>query len=227
MRADFFYPFSPVTFIAMPLGSLFRHCDTPARYGERIQSLTQAHFNAAAHEIELNSLRVEELRSCLADAVAAFPHMGATTGSTLLDPSNFRKASVFKHAGFYFAAFVEHAPIVEAPFPASTDPYLLTFPNIANTMFAFSMVRQYLLGQLMARPTPLPPVELKNALNPSQHSYMDYLHAGGTFDDISQYPRDQRSTVRVNRYKLCALVFEQMAYLDNPDASYPRVSLPR
>lgn len=151
-----------------------------------------------------------ELAATLKNASLDFPHTGG-----------FSAASPFKKVGYFFVQFLLSSPLESIIFKSEKDipkklADLLTSQEegsntkgALNAMVAFEIARNCLVEVHLTKSNGLASV-LKNKIRISQHYYYDFLDAYRNGMPSSQH------------YLPVAILFESLAYLENPEASYPR-----
>lgn len=122
--------------------------------------------------------------------------------------------SLFKRSAAFTISFMEFPPL-DIPFINGTLPKNITgISNHHNAIAAFEFCRRALLnGEILKRVPSKKEFQseiLKNPIKVSQHFYWDTIHAISTIDCDTNF-------------HVLSLLYEALAYKDNPNASYPTV----
>ncbi len=118
------------------------------------------------------------------------------------------KASPFKMVAHFATHFVAASPILEGILSAEFGE-ISKLPNHQNAIIAYEIGADSLHGAEIIRGDGSK-IILENRIHLSKHSYCDVIDALGIL-------------VPVNHFKLVSVLFEQLAYRANPDASYELV----
>ncbi|MHB1308781.1 MAG: hypothetical protein ACYDC1_11685 [Limisphaerales bacterium] len=159
------------------------------------------YVDSFAKNLGLKELQIgtQELTSVSAALVRPdFPH---TDG--------LEKASPFKKAAYFFVWFVAQRPILDKLPITTVGEELNGIPNHQNVIFAYHMAVDCLHGAKIHRKDG-EVVVLKSKIKVSMHFFRDFVEAFS-------------SAVPAHHFKIVSLLFEQMAYKVNRDASYPEV----
>jgi len=116
------------------------------------------------------------------------------------------QASTFKKAACFFCYFIAERP-VQTTFSESQFGDLVAIPNHQNVMIAYNIVSNMLDGATIVSDDGSVKY-LDKPLRLSKHSYCDLVFAC-------------RNLVPHSDFHTVALLFEQISYRNNPDASYP------
>jgi len=122
------------------------------------------------------------------------------------------KASPFKKVAFFVTCFMEVSPINQS-FPKHKVGDLMEIDNHQNAIFAYQLALDALHGAKFIR-NGGDEVTLVNRIKVSRHSHVDIIDALSSAapkktDDLTGY------------FKMTSVLFEQLAYRENPAASYP------
>lgn len=118
------------------------------------------------------------------------------------------KASPFKKIAFFTASFIAERPIktkLSEMYIGDVD--ISTLSNHQNVIVAINMAIKSLHGAEIKRCTG-ETIHLDNEIKLSSHSYCDLIDA-------------LRSATPNEHFKILSVLFEQLVYRYNPDASYP------
>ena len=118
------------------------------------------------------------------------------------------KASPFKKAANFFVWFVAEKPILDELPDVIITPQLKSISNHQNVIFAYHMAVDCLHEATLYRGNE--PVILKEKIRVSRHFFYDFVEAFS-------------AAVPNVHFKVVSLLFEQLAYKVNKDASYPEV----
>lgn len=118
------------------------------------------------------------------------------------------KASPFKKAANFFVWFVAAKPILDELPNTLVTPQLKSIANHQNVIFAYHMAIDCLHGATLYRDNK--PIVLKEKIKVSKHFFTDFVDAFS-------------AAVPSIHFKVVSLLFEQLAYKVNKDASYPEV----
>lgn len=120
------------------------------------------------------------------------------------------KASPFKKAAHFFVYFVAEKPIMDELF--NLNDQIRGIDNHQNVIFAYQMAVDCLHGATLQKKENGNEVSvtLSNKIRVSEHFFMDFVEAHSAC-----VPRDD--------FKPVSLLFEQLAYRANPNASYDLV----
>jgi hypothetical protein len=146
--------------------------------------------------LNVNDDSLLDVAGALATAPASFPHA-----------AGWNQASPFKKAAYFFVWFVSQKPIIDAlPSSLFSDKFR-GIENHQNACFAFFHAVDALEGASLTKDSNQV-VVLENRIHVSKHWFMDFVEAFS-------------GAVPVYHFKIVSLLFEQLAYKVNPDASYP------
>jgi hypothetical protein len=129
-----------------------------------------------------------------------------------LNPATFphtdglKKASPFKKAANFFVNFVAERPILDSL--ANISDEISKIPNHQNVVFGYHMAVDCLHGAKIYKDDK--ELILGNKIKVSKHFFKDFVEAFS-----ATTPRDY--------FRPASLLFEQLAYRFNPDASYETV----
>lgn len=143
---------------------------------------------------------LEDLQEVIFNINNDFPHC-----------DGIEKASVFKKTAYFVANFVCLSPIKTKI--KDDNPYFKSFdfskiPNSENAIAAYFMAKDMLEGATIEKKDGVH--TLDNPIVISIHSFIDIIDALAT-------------STPEKHWQLLSLLFEQLAYKDNPDKSYTPV----
>lgn len=139
------------------------------------------------------------------------PQKLTTVAAALVRPDfphvdGLEKASPFKKAANFFVWFVAARPILSELPEALIGKDLKSIPNHQNVIFAYHMAIDCLHGAQLHRKDKIEPLSVK--IKVSQHFFIDFVEAFS-------------AAAPVTHFQIASLLFEQLAYKYNKDASYP------
>jgi len=121
------------------------------------------------------------------------------------------KASAFKKSAYFLLIFCQSKPIQNnfPNFGYYNTLNLEKYYSYQNEMIAFDFIRFMLQNSTIKREDKKIPIKLSRKISLSSHSYEDLIQTLSKLDSK-------------NDYVLLSLLIEQMAYRDNPSASYKK-----
>lgn len=136
---------------------------------------------------------------------------GALTRPDFPHADGLEKASPFKKAAHFFVWFVGQRPIIDELPAKIIGEDLAGIKNHQNAIFAYHLAIDCLEGAKIFRSdSNEEPITLEKRIRVSYHFFRDFIEA-------------YASAVPEHDFKKISLLFEQMAYRDNSDASYPQI----
>jgi hypothetical protein len=127
-----------------------------------------------------------------------------------------RTPSVFKQAAAFTLGFLQESPLTVAFTADSFDEQLAKIAHIENhqnAIVGFEYARFCLHGAAYIRNGQ--EIILKNRITVSHHFYSDLIFS------LSTLPKKQMP--HPSSFHEMALLYESLAYQDNPEGSYPRI----
>jgi hypothetical protein len=147
------------------------------------------------------------------DELSIDPQKLTTVAAALVRPDfphvdGLEKASPFKKAANFFVWFVAARPILNELPEAIIGKDLKSISNHQNVIFAYHMAIDCLHGAELHRKDKVEILSTK--IKVSQHFFIDFVEA-------------YSAAAPVTHFQVASLLFEQLAYKYNKDASYPEI----
>lgn len=133
-------------------------------------------------------------------------------GEVLLEYVGYEEPSPFKRASAFVVAFIAHCPIVGQFERHSLGGHFEQTPRWSGAIIAFEYARYMLAGAELRRDDGTT-VTLDKPIKVSEHTYIDIIQA------IARMGADSEMA---SEFHLTALLLEQLAYMENGQACYPR-----
>jgi hypothetical protein len=170
-----------------------------------------------AYDVEDAEVSVVGMFNCINNADRVLQnHVRSSSAS---DPSVFKRAAAFS------IGFMMESPIRNPFGPDIAGPRIGHIPNHQNAIVALEWARWSLEGATVVKtPSSGPQViaTLSNPIKVSKHFYADAVLTLATIP-ISRGLAAIVTPGSCIYFHYLALVYEALAYVDNPDAAYPRV----